>query len=41
MSAMLDAPRTAREIVRTSTRLSSVALVPEIRLHQASEPISL
>jgi predicted nicotinamide N-methyase len=41
MSAMLEAPRTAREIVRTSTRLSSVALVPEIRLHQASEPISL
>jgi len=38
---MLEAPRTAREIVRTSTRLSSVALVPEIRLHQASEPISL
>ncbi len=38
---MLEAPRTSREIVRTSTRLSSVALVPEIRLHQASEPISL
>ncbi len=38
---MLEAPRNAREIVQTSTRLSSVALVPEIRLHQASEPISL
>ena len=38
---MLEAPRTAREIVRTSTRLSSVGLVPEILLHQASEPISL
>ena len=41
MGAMLEAPRTAREIVRTSTRLRSVALVPEIRLHQASEPISV
>ena len=29
------------EIIRTSTRLSSVPLVPEIRLHQASEPIGL
>src|SRR4249920_2633842 len=29
------------EIIRTGTRLSSVPLVPEIRLHQASEPISL
>jgi len=29
------------EIVRASTRLRSVALVPEIRLHQASEPISV
>jgi predicted nicotinamide N-methyase len=29
------------EIIRTSTRLSSVPLVPEIRLHQASEPVSL
>ena len=38
---MLDAPRTAREIVRTSTRLRSVALLPEIRLYQASEPISV
>ena len=29
------------EIIRTSTQLSSVPLVPEIRLHQASEPIGL
>jgi predicted nicotinamide N-methyase len=29
------------EIIRASTRLSCVPLVPEIRLHQASEPISL
>jgi predicted nicotinamide N-methyase len=29
------------EIIRTGTRLSSVPLVPEIRLHQASEPIGL
>ncbi|MGD0605854.1 MAG: 50S ribosomal protein L11 methyltransferase [Streptosporangiaceae bacterium] len=38
---MLDAPRAARDIVRASTRLRSVALVPEIRLYQASEPISV
>jgi predicted nicotinamide N-methyase len=31
----------ALEIVRTSTRLGPVGLVPEIRLHQASEPIGL
>ena len=31
----------ALEIIRTGTRLGSVPLVPEIRLHQASEPISL
>jgi predicted nicotinamide N-methyase len=31
----------ALEIIRTSTRLGSVPLVPEIRLHQASEPIGL
>ena len=31
----------ALEIIRTSTRLGPVPLVPEIRLHQASEPISL
>lgn len=29
------------EIIRTNTRLSSVPLVPEIQIHQASEPISL
>ncbi len=29
------------EIIRTSTQLRPVALVPEIRLHQAGEPISL
>ena len=29
------------EIIRAGTQLSSVPLVPEIRLHQASEPISL
>ncbi len=29
------------EIIRTSTQLRPVALVPEIRLRQASEPISL
>ena len=33
-------PRTP-EIIRTGTRLRSVPLVPEIRLHQASDPISL
>ena len=31
----------ALEIIRTGTRLGSVQLVPEIRLHQASEPIGL
>ena len=31
----------ALEIIRTDTQLGSVPLVPEIRLHQASEPISL
>jgi predicted nicotinamide N-methyase len=31
----------ASEIIRAHTRLSSVPLTPEIRLHQASEPISL
>jgi predicted nicotinamide N-methyase len=31
----------ALQIVRTSTQLRPVALVPEIRLHQASEPIGL
>ncbi len=29
------------EIIRTGTRLRPVPLVPEIRLHQASDPISL
>ncbi|MGD0066915.1 MAG: 50S ribosomal protein L11 methyltransferase [Streptosporangiaceae bacterium] len=29
------------EFIRTSTRLGPVALVPEIRLHQASEPIGV
>jgi predicted nicotinamide N-methyase len=29
------------EFIRTSTRLRPVALVPEIRLHQASEPIGV
>ncbi len=38
---MLDGPRTATEVVRTSTRLRSVALLPEIRLYQASEPIAV
>ena len=41
MGAMLEALKTAGEIVRASTRLRSVALIPEIRLHQASEPISV
>jgi predicted nicotinamide N-methyase len=31
----------ALEIVRTGTRLRSVPLVPQIRLHQASDPIGL
>jgi predicted nicotinamide N-methyase len=31
----------APDIIRASTRLRPVPLVPEIRLHQASEPISL
>jgi len=31
----------ASEILRTGTRLRPVPLVPEIRLHQASDPISL
>ena len=31
----------ALEIIRADTQLGSVPLVPEIRLHQASEPISL
>jgi predicted nicotinamide N-methyase len=31
----------ALEIIRTSTKLSPVALVPEIRLYQAAEPISV
>jgi len=30
-----------REIIRSGTRLGSVPLVPEIRLYQASEPMSL
>jgi hypothetical protein len=29
------------EIIRAYTRLSSVPLVPEIQIHQASEPIGL
>jgi len=29
------------DIIRTSTRLAPVPLVPEIRLHQASDPITL
>jgi predicted nicotinamide N-methyase len=29
------------EIIRSSTRLEAVPLVPEIRIHQASEPIQL
>jgi predicted nicotinamide N-methyase len=41
MGAMLEPLKTAGEIVRASTQLRSVALVPEIRLHQASEPISV
>ena len=40
MGAMLEPLKTAEDIVRASTRLRLVALVPEIRLHQASEPIS-
>jgi len=28
-------------MVRANTRLSSVALVPELRVHQASEPIGV
>ena len=32
---------TAEEIIRESTRLGSVRLVPEIRLYQASEPMSV
>jgi predicted nicotinamide N-methyase len=39
MGAMLEPLKTAEDIVRASTRLRLVALVPEIRLHQASEPI--
>jgi len=31
----------ALEIIRTGTQLRSVPLVPQIRLHQASDPISL
>ena len=31
----------ALQIIRASTQLRPVALVPEIRLHQASEPIGL
>jgi len=31
----------ALEIIRAGTRLAAVPLVPEIRLHQASEPIGL
>ncbi|MGO8961031.1 MAG: class I SAM-dependent methyltransferase [Streptosporangiaceae bacterium] len=33
--------RSLLEIVRANTRLSSVPLVPEIQIHQASEPIGL
>ena len=29
------------EIIRANTRLSPVPLVPEIQIHQASEPIGL
>jgi predicted nicotinamide N-methyase len=32
---------TGEEMVRANTRLSSVALVPELRVHQASEPIGV
>jgi predicted nicotinamide N-methyase len=38
---MLEVPRTAREIVRRNTQVRSVELVPEIRLYQASDPISV
>jgi predicted nicotinamide N-methyase len=31
----------ALQVIRTSTQLRSVTLVPEIRLHQASEPIGV
>jgi predicted nicotinamide N-methyase len=42
MMACSDQPGpVALEIIRTYTRLSSVPLTPEIRLHLASEPISL
>jgi predicted nicotinamide N-methyase len=38
---MIAPNQSATEIIRTGTRLRPVPLVPEIQLHQASEPIGL
>jgi predicted nicotinamide N-methyase len=37
----VEAEAAVPEIIRTGTRVRAVPLVPEIRLHQASDPISL
>jgi len=41
MTGSTSARPTIPEIIRTSTRLVPVPLVPEIRLHQAGDPIGL
>jgi predicted nicotinamide N-methyase len=41
MTGSAGARRATPEIIRAGTQLRSVPLVPDIRLHQASDPISL
>jgi predicted nicotinamide N-methyase len=41
MTGLAGAPLAVPEIMRTGTQLRPVPLVPEIRLHQADDPISL
>ena len=41
MTGSAWARRATPEIIRAGTQLRSVPLVPDIRLHQASDPISL
>ena len=41
MTGSAWAPRATPEIIRAGTQLRSVPLIPDIRLHQAGDPISL
>src|SRR5438270_1067123 len=41
MTGSAGARRATPEMIQTGTRLRSVPLVPDIRLHQADDPISL